>query len=124
MSVKKQIKEEQKVAGKEAVSYLPYQNQFWKIRMGDIPPQNFKSFKFYNDQETIIFETEFTQTEEYLLYDYKKLFNIESFDIEYLDNTLLPIEIIEYQIKGLNFENICDYSKTGLNTIKLKLIIE
>jgi hypothetical protein len=104
--------------------FEPLKTNRWLIEFEgmNIVPYLFRKYKIYNEGEKIIFTTEFLETVLDTI-NPKEFFNIVGVKIQYLDSTGAVVNGLQFDIKGMNFEQKMSYGKDKFKTTKLKFII-
>jgi hypothetical protein len=104
--------------------FEPLKTNRWLIEFEgmNIVPYLFRKYKIYNEGENMIFTTEFLETVLHTI-NPKDFFNIFGVKIQYLDSTGAVVNGLQFDIKGMNFEQKMSYGKDKFKTTKLKFII-
>jgi hypothetical protein len=104
--------------------FEPLKTNRWLIEFDgmNIKPYLFRKYKIYNEGENMIFTTEFLETVLDTI-NPKEFFNIVGVKIQYLDSTGAVVNGLQFDIKGMNFEQKMSYGKDKFKTTKLKFII-
>lgn len=104
--------------------FEPLKTNRWLIEFEgmNIKPYLFRKYKIYNEGENMIFTTEFLETVLDTI-NPKEFFNIVGVKIQYLDPTGAVVNGLQFDIKGMNFEQKMSYGKDKFKTTKLKFII-
>jgi hypothetical protein len=89
----------------------------------DIPPYLFKSYKFYNNGDEIIFLTEIYDVAHYFI-NPQDLFNVIDVIVEHLDPTGEVIQGLKFEVKGMNFVQTASYQDDSILTTKVRLVIK
>ena len=104
--------------------FEPLKTNRWLIEFEgmNINPYLFRKYKIYNEGENMIFTTEFLETVLDTI-NPKEFFNIVGVKIQYLDPTGAVVNGLQFDIKGMNFEQKMSYGKDKFKITKLKFII-
>lgn len=88
-----------------------------------IPEYLFRSFKFYNEGDTLIFKTQMYQT---VLYSFNPadLFKMTSVTINYLSPVGDVVNGLTFNLKGSNLLYKNDYTNDGLSIIKFQFVVD
>lgn len=89
----------------------------------DIPYYLFKSYKMYNLDKTIVVETEFYETIDWV-FNPQEFFGIEDLLIQNLDATGQVISTLDFSVNEIFYEKYCSYSDNGFMISKLKFITD
>lgn len=89
----------------------------------DIPYYLFKSYRMYNQDKTIVIDTEFYETNEWT-FNPQEFFDIEDLLIQNLDVTGQVISTLDFSVKEIFYEKYCSYSDNGFMINKLKFITD
>lgn len=102
----------------------PQQSNRFLINIIDskIPSHLFRKYKIYNEDETLIFKTEFIETVRFT-FNPADFFQMTEVEIDYFDPVGEIINTMSFEVKGSNFKKVGSYSKGELSTVKLRFII-
>lgn len=84
----------------------------------EIPVNNFRRYKLYNNGEDLILDVDIFETVNFV-FDPNEVFNLTDIDIEYVDPAGLPISTMKFEVTGINFEKYGDYAESDLSFVKL-----
>lgn len=87
----------------------------------DIPHELFQSYRMYNEGKTIIVETEFHETEDYI-FNPQEFFDIQDLLIQNLDENREVISTYDFSIDKIFYEKSCSLNDEGFAVNKLKFI--
>lgn len=108
--------------------YFPYEpkmlNRFIiKLNGFDAPEWLYTSYKFYNDNDKLMFETEMNES---IMFSVNPvdLFEIDSVKLTFVDPTGIDYHSLSFNIKGLNFLTEASYKDSKISTYKFVMEVD
>jgi hypothetical protein len=89
----------------------------------DIPSHLFKNYRMYNHGKTMIIETEFYETQEWV-FNPQEFFDIEDLLIQYLNDEDEVIFTLDFSVVEIFYEKTGSYHDNDYVTNKLKFITD
>jgi hypothetical protein len=102
----------------------PLMSNRWVIETSptNINTYLFKKYRMFNENDVIVFKTEFYETIEGT-YNPKDLLNITDIQLKYLSPVGDVVAGYHIKVKGINFEKKHSYKNDDLLTTKLRIIV-
>lgn len=94
-----------------------------KLNGYDAPSWLFQNYKFYNDKDKLMFETEMNEAVNFSV-NPVNLFEIDSATITFVDPVGSDYHELSFDIKGLNFSSEGDYKFNDISTYKFIMEVD
>jgi hypothetical protein len=123
--LKKNGKKMSELLKKHELVYEPLRNNRFVIKfIGiDIPEFLFRSYKIFNNGSEIIFTAKINEIINYTL-NPQDLFKLTDVIVEYLDPTGVVVNGLKFEVKGINFKQVLDYSDDDLKFTLVRIVVK